>query len=241
MNKVQMIDGYAPASAANLALENERLRAELQARLAQLRACRGRMVEAIDAERRRIERDLHDGTQGRLVSLAMSLGLLEAKLGRDPQGARPIVRDAREAVAAALAELRDLSQGIYPTALAERGLAAALAELCERAALPVHLDISLDHRLPGDVEAAGYFLVSETLTNAVKHAHATEVRISVRCPPGRLLVKVADDGVGGATLGSGSGLRGLVDRIEGLGGRLRVFRAPGRGTTVGAEIPSGAH
>jgi signal transduction histidine kinase len=235
-----MIDGHAPGITADLALENERLRAELRARLAQLRACRGRVVEAIDQERRRIERDLHDGTQGRLVSLAMSLGLLEAKLAGGPEGARPIVREAREAVAVALAELRELSQGIYPAALAERGLASALAELCERAALPVHLDVSLDQRLAADVEAAGYFLVSEALTNAVKHAHATEVHISVRRQPGRLSVEVIDNGVGGATLASGSGLRGLVDRIEGLGGRLRVFSAPGRGTTVQAELPSGA-
>ena len=236
-----MIDGYAPASTAELALENARLRAELRARRAQLRAYRGRVAEAIDAERRRIERDLHDGPQGRLVSLAMSLGLLEAKLAGDPEAARPIAREAREAVAAALAELRELSQGIYPAALAERGLASALAGLCERVALPVHLDVSLDRRLPREVEAAGYFLVSEALTNAVKHAQATEVRISVRRQPGRLVVEVADDGVGGATLASGSGLRGLVDRIEGLGGRLLVLSPPARGTTVQAELPTGAH
>jgi signal transduction histidine kinase len=236
-----MIDAYASPTTADLALENERLRTELRARRAQLRACRGRVAAAIDAERRRIERDLHDGAQGHLVSLAMSLGLLEATLAGDPEAARPIAREAREALAAALADLRELSQGIYPTALAERGLASALAELCARAALPVHIDISLDQRLGADIEAAAYFFISEGLTNVIKHARATEVRISVERRRGRLFAEVADDGAGGATLESGSGLRGLVDRIEALGGRLLVFSPAGRGTTLRAELPTGAH
>lgn len=230
----------ATESTAELTLENERLRAELRARQAELRACRGRVREAIDAERRRIERDLHDGTQGRLVYLAITLGFLEAKLPGDPEAAQPIAREARATIAAVLADLRELSRGIYPAILVERGLRAALEELSTRAALPVRLEVSLNDRLAADVEAAGYFLVSESLTNATKHAHAKQVRVAVSGQNSRLSVEIVDDGVGGATLESGSGLRGLVDRIEGLGGRLLVLSPPGRGTTVRAELPSGA-
>jgi signal transduction histidine kinase len=196
--------------------------------------------EAIDAERRRIERDLHDGTQGRLVYLAMSLRILEAKLPGDPEAAQPIAREARAAIAAVLADLRELSRRIYPAILAERGLRAALEELGARAALPVRLEVSLNHRPAADVEAAGYFLVSESLTNAAKHAHAKQVRVSVSDHNSRLSVEIVDDGVGGATLESGSGVRGLVDRIEGLGGRLLLLSATGGGTTLRAELPSGA-
>ena len=229
----------ATESAAELTLENERLRAELRAHQAELRACRGRVSEAIHAERRRIERELHDGAQGRLVSLAMSLGYLEAKLPGDPEAAQPIARQARATIAAALADLRELSQGVYPAILAERGLRAALEELSARAALPVRLDVSLDRRLAAEVEATGYFVVSESLTNATKHADARQVRISVSDQNSRLSVEIVDDGVGGATLESGTGLRGLLDRIEGLGGRLLVLSPPDRGTTVRAELPVG--
>lgn len=224
-------------AAASLALENERLQAELRARLVELQASRARLVEATDAERRRIERDLHDGTQQRLVSIAMSLGLLESKLPAKEAAARPLVREAREALALALEELRELTHGINPPLLAERGLPAALEQLCRRAALPTRLAVSLDRRLPDQIESAAYFVVSEALTNAAKHSHGREVRVRATDEGGRLTVEVADDGIGGAGTAGGSGLRGLGDRIEALGGVFTVSSPPGRGTTLRAEIP----
>ena len=167
-------------AAAGLALENERLQAELRARLVELNASRGRLVEATDSERRRIERNLHDGTQQRLVSIAMSLGLLESKLPRDRDDAAPIVREARTALALALEELRELTQGIHPTLLVERGLPVALEELCRRAGLPAHLKVDLDVRLPDQVETAAYYFASEALSNAAKHSHGNEVRVGGR-------------------------------------------------------------
>src|SRR5581483_1612985 len=224
-------------AAAALTLENERLEAELRARLAELQASRARLVEATEAERRRIERDLHDGTQQRLVSIAMSLGLVEAKLSGDPRSVVPLVREAQEAIAVTLAELRELTQGIHPAVLSERGLGAAVDDLCRRAALPATPNVSLSERPPMQVEAAAYFVVSEALANAAKHSHATEVRVSVACDDGTLVVEVRDDGIGGAGGGDGTGLRGLADRVEALGGSLTVASPPGRGTAVRAEIP----
>jgi signal transduction histidine kinase len=220
-----------------LVLENERLRRELRAQLADLRSCRARLVSAIERERRRIERDLHDGTQGRLVSLAMSLGFLESMLPDCPVAAKPIAREARQAVAAVLEELRELSQGIYPSVLAERGLEAALSELCDRAPLPATLETSVAGRLATEVESAAYFVASEALANAAKHAHAQETSIRAWLRERVLVVEVSDDGIGGASLGAGSGLRGLADRVEGVGGALVVLSQPGAGTTVRAEIP----
>lgn len=226
-------------AAAALALENERLHAELRAQLAELRASRARLVEATDAERRRIERNLHDGTQQRLVSIAMSLGLLESKLPEGSVEAPALVRETREALALALEELRELTQGIHPTLLAERGLPAALDELCRRAALPVHLELEfeLEHRLPDQVESAAYFFASEALANAAKHSHAGQVRVHAFSDGSKLTLEIADDGIGGAAPGGGSGLRGLTDRVEALGGRMTVSSPPGRGTTLRADIP----
>lgn len=222
---------------AGLTLENERLQAELRARLAELQASRARLVEVTESERRRIERDLHDGTQQRLVSAAMSLGLAESKLPSAPAEAAPILKEAREALTSALAELRELSQGIHPSVLTERGLPAALDDLCRRAALPARLDVRLAERLPTPVETAAYFVVSEALTNAVKHSHATELRVGARREGDLLHVEIADDGIGGATPGAGSGLRGMADRVEALGGSLTVSSPPGRGTTVALVLP----
>jgi signal transduction histidine kinase len=224
-------------AAASLTLENERLQAELRARLVDLQASRARLVEATDAERRRIERDLHDGTQQRLISIAMSLGLLETKLPEQATSAQPIVREARQALTLALEELRELTHGINPPLLTERGLPAALDELCRRAALPTHLHLGVDRRLPDQVESAAYFVVSEALTNAAKHSHASEVRVTAACEGQSLAVEIADDGIGGASTTGGSGLRGLADRVEALGGRLCISSPPGRGTTLRAEIP----
>jgi signal transduction histidine kinase len=224
-------------AAAALALENERLQAELRARLEDLRASRARIVEAAQDERRRIERDLHDGTQQRLVSIAMTLGLADSKLERDPAAVRPLLDEARAELSNSLRELRELSQGIHPGILTERGLPAALEDLAYRARLPLELDVGLSERLPDRVEAAAYYVVSEALTNIAKHAQASAVRIRVQRTDGRAVVDIADDGVGGADGARGSGLRGLADRVDALGGRLRVESPPGRGTVVHAEIP----
>jgi signal transduction histidine kinase len=224
-------------AAAALTLENARLEAELRARLAELQASRARLVAATESERRRIERDLHDGTQLRLVSVAMALGLAESKLGADRVTVEPVLREARTALADALAELRELTQGIRPAILVERGLAIALDDLSRRAALPVRLDVSLSGRLTEEVEAAAYFVASEALANAAKHSHASEARL-VGCRDGDLLViEVSDDGIGGASVSAGSGVRGLADRVEALGGRLTLSSPPGRGTSIRAEIP----
>jgi signal transduction histidine kinase len=230
----------AVCAAAGLALENERLQAELRARLDDLHASRIRIVEAADAERRRLERDLHDGTQQRLVSVSMALGLAEAKLDSDPAGVGRILEDTRKRLEAALHELRELSQGIHPAILTERGLGPALQDLVYGAPVPIDLAVSIEERLPEPVEAAAYYVVAEALANVVKHASATAVSVSVDRRDGRAVVDVRDDGVGGADPARGSGLGGLGDRVEALGGRLAVESPPGRGTHLRAEIPCGS-
>ena len=231
----ELVDSVCAAAA--LTLENERLRAELLARLAELQASRARLVEATESERRRIERDLHDGTQQRLVSIAMTLGLAESKLGEGSWAVEPVLREARDALAVALEELRELSHGIRPAILVERGLAAALDDLSRRAALPVRLESAITGRLSTQVEAAAYFVASEALSNAAKHSHASEVLLLARREGQTLVLEVSDDGIGGAASGGGSGLRGLADRVEALGGRFTVSSPPGRGTTVHAQLP----
>jgi signal transduction histidine kinase len=226
-------------AAAGLALENERLQAELRARLDELQASRARLVHATDAERRRIERDLHDGTQQRLVSIAMSLGLLESKVPEGAAEAGPIVRETREALALVLQELRELTHGIHPPLLVERGLPAALDDLCGRAALPTRLELALAERLPEEIETAVYFFVGEALTNGAKHSHGSAMTVAASSDGRRVTVEVNDDGIGGATPAGGSGLRGLADRVEALGGQFTVSSPPGRGTTLRAEIPCG--
>ena len=228
---------YEATIDASLTLQNERLKTELSERVAELRDCRAAALEASAALRRRIERHLHDGMQQRLLSVAMSLGLLGAKLPADPEAALPIAREAREGLELALEELRELSDGVYPSVLTERGLPHALAELCRRSALPTRLEVFLESRPPAAVEAAAYFLVSEALSNAVKHSRADEVRIAVSREPELLFLDVADDGIGGARAKGGSGLRGLADSIEALGGRQVVSSPRGRGTALSAEIP----
>lgn len=224
-------------AAAALQIDNERLQAQLRARLEDVRASRTRIVEAAMTERRRIERDLHDGAQQRLVSVAMSLGLAESKVTAEPEAALAFVREARGRLTDALDELRELSQGIHPGILTERGLAAALAELTERVDLPVALAVSVSDRLPQAVEQAAYYVVSEALTNVVKHAHATYARVQIDRTNGMAVTRVSDDGIGGADATGGSGLRGLCDRVEALGGHLAVVSPPGRGTVVEVGIP----
>ncbi len=227
------------SAAAALALENERLQAELRARLEELRASRARIVEAADEERRRIERNLHDGTQQRLVSISMALGLAEAKLQSDPAAAGAVFGEARQGLSAALEELRELSHGIHPAILTERGLVAALQELVLRATVPVKLAAAATDRLPEQVEAAAYYVVSEALANIGKYARATSAQVRVEPLDDKVVLEVADDGIGGADAGRGSGLRGLTDRVEALGGRLWLSSPPGQGTIVRAEIPCG--
>ncbi|HJZ60748.1 MAG TPA: histidine kinase [Miltoncostaeaceae bacterium] len=227
----------AATAAAGLALSNERLQAELRRRLEELRRSRARLVEAGDAERRRLERDLHDGAQQRLVALSLTLRLARSRLESDPAAAEQALTAAEEQLTQALAELRELARGIHPAVLSDHGLAPALRALADRDPLPVDLDVSLEERLPWQVEVASYFVVAESLTNVAKYAGASAVRIEVGRVDGRATVLIADDGVGGADPRRGSGLRGLTDRVEALDGRLTVKSPQGQGTTVLAEFP----
>ncbi len=226
----------AVTAAAAIALENERLQADLRARLEELRGSRARIVEAGDAERRRLERNLHDGTQQQLVSVAIGLRLVASRLEGDSEAAE-LLAAARDELAAALDELRELAQGIHPAVLTDHGLDVALETLAARAPLPVRVRVEVAERLPEAVEVAAYYLVAEGLTNVAKYAGASTASVAVEREDGRLVVQVADDGVGGADPAHGSGLRGLADRVEALNGRLRVWSPAGGGTKVLAEIP----
>ena len=221
-----------------VAEENVRLDAELQARLDELRESRARIVEAGYAARRKLERDLHDGAQQRLVGLALDLRLAREKLDDDPQAAAAMLDEASGDLAKATEELRELARGIHPAVLSDRGLEAAVESLAQRAPLPVEIDASVEGRLPEPVEAAAYFVVSEALTNVVRHSGADRAEVGIRRDNGRLVVEVADDGTGGADP-AGSGLRGLADRVAALDGRLRVDDPAGGGTIVRADIPLG--
>jgi PAS domain S-box-containing protein len=219
------------------AAEVNRLNAELHARLEELAASRARIVTAGDVERRRLERNLHDGAQQRLVSLSLTLRLARAKLESDPAAARVALANAGEELALALAELRELARGLHPAVLTDHGLRAAVEMLAGRAPVPVEIAAIPDERLPGPVEAAAYYLIAEALTNVTKYAQASTVRVRVAVSETSVLVEVSDDGVGGADPAAGSGLRGLADRVEALGGRLDVTSPAGAGTTLRAEIP----
>jgi signal transduction histidine kinase len=225
------------SAAAALALENERLDAELRAKVEELRASRTRMIEATLAERRRLERDLHDGAQQRLVSLALDLRMVEARLADDPGGGAELLQTARGELEAALGELRELARGIHPAVLSDRGLGAALDTLASRAPLPVELDTRLGERLPEPVELAAYFVVTEALTNVAKYADASQATVRAIREDGRVVVEVLDDGVGGADPSTGSGLRGLADRLAALDGTLEVRSENGGGTVLRADIP----
>jgi PAS domain S-box-containing protein len=197
---------------------------------------RARIVEAGDEARRQLERNLHDGAQQRLVALSISLRLAQSKLSADPEAADAVLEGARAELAAALDDLRELARGIHPAVLTDRGLAAAVEALAARSPVPVSVEIS-DEALPAAVEAAAYYVIAESLANATKYARATGVTVRVSREDGRASVQVADDGGGGADPAAGSGLRGLADRVEALGGTLAVESPPGGGTCVGAEIP----
>jgi PAS domain S-box-containing protein len=204
---------------------------------AELRASRTRIVEAADAERRRIERDLHDGAQQLLLGLALDLRLARNAIGDNGGDAGALVDEALDDLAEAMTELRELARGIHPAVLTEHGLKAAFAMLSERAAMPVEILAVPDERFDPSVEATAYFVAAEALTNVVRYAQATRAELEARRTGDRLVVSVRDDGVGGATPGTGSGLRGLEDRVAALGGELDVSSPSGEGTTVTARIP----
>jgi signal transduction histidine kinase len=188
-------------------------------------------------QRRRLERDLHDGAQQRLVSLALTLRMTRDKLGPDAGEAGRLLDDSRQELDEALRELRELARGIHPTVLSNRGLVGALEALAHRAPLPVEVGELPAQRFPEQVELAAYFVVSEALANVAKHASATQASVTMIKTGGRLVVEISDDGVGGADIGRGTGLRGLTDRLAAIEGRLDVDSKPGRGTTVRASIP----
>jgi signal transduction histidine kinase len=228
----------AVSAAAGIALENGRLHAELRARLEELRGSRERVLQASQEERQRLERNLHDGAQQRLIALSLDLSRLEARLGDDPD-ARAQIDQAREEIAQSLEELREVAHGLHPAVVSGHGLAVALESLAARAPVPIRLNVDLAERVDEQLEVAAYYVVSESLANIGKHAQASSATIDVARAHGQLVVEIVDDGVGGADSESGSGLRGLADRVEALDGRLRVWTPRGGGTRVRAEMPCG--
>jgi signal transduction histidine kinase len=226
--------GAAVGRAVALWLDRERLGTELRAAIGELRGSRERLLHAGDAERRRIERDLHDGAQQRLASLLLSLKLERRRLGQADSELLDVIEAG---LAGALGELRDLAAGILPPLLVDRGLPAAVAELAGRSPVPVEIARMPSERLGPEVEVAAYFVISEALANVVKHAGARHVTVLVDRDDGRAVVEVTDDGVGGAVSRSGSGLRGLSDRVGALDGSLAVQSPPGGGTRLHVELP----
>jgi signal transduction histidine kinase len=232
-----LVDGVA--AVARLSIENERLHAEVRAQLEDVRASRERIVRAADHERRRVERNIHDGAQQRLVSLSLALSMAQAKVNNSSPEVAATLVNAEAELKTAIRELRELARGIHPAILTEAGLAAALDSLVEQSPVPVRLHTELNGRLASSVEATVYFVAAEALTNVAKYAAATSVQLSVSVVDGWLRLIVADDGVGGADPDQGSGLRGLLDRVAALGGRLSIDSVPGGGTRLTAEMPCG--
>jgi signal transduction histidine kinase len=225
----------AVGSMARLALENERLAAQVRAQLEEVRASRARIVEAADAERRRIERDLHDGAQQRLLALAMRLD--QAREGSSDAAA--IIDATTTELLTAVREVRDLARGLHPTILTDSGLAAAVEALAERTPFPITTDVT-DARFPPLLEIAAYYTIVEGLTNIARYADATDARVEAVVRDGRLIVTVGDNGRGGADPASGSGLRGLADRLAAIGGDLQVSSPMGEGTVLTATLPTSA-
>jgi signal transduction histidine kinase len=226
----------AVSAAAGIAIENARLQAQLAARLEELRGSRARAIEAGQAERKLLERNLHDGAQQRLVALTLRLALLKKEVAGSPAVGEQF-EEVQSELAQSLEELRDLARGIHPAVLSGHGLAIALEQAGARAPVPVELTIEFDGRLPEPVEVAAYYVVTESLANMAKHAQASSATIDVSRVGAVVVVEVVDDGIGGADSERGSGIRGLGDRVEALGGRLRVWTPKGGGTRVRAEIP----
>ncbi|MET0147320.1 MAG: sensor histidine kinase [Ilumatobacteraceae bacterium] len=211
------------------------------AQVTKLETFRSAAVDSAEAERRRIERDLHDGAQQRLVALAANLGSAREKLDHDQiEEGRQMVAVAHEEAKAALREIRDLVRGIHPVILEDRGLDAALSAVVARSPIPVALDVKVEPRPSPAVESAAYFVVNEALTNVARHAMATRAQVSIARAGYRLVIEVRDDGVGGADDAKGTGLRGLRDRVAGLGGNMYVISPPGGPTTISVELPCGS-
>ena len=227
----------SPTVAVRLAIENARLQVQLRAQLDEVRQSRARLVEAADAERRRLERDLHDGAQQQLVTLLLSLQLAKAEAlqGSDPNVAH-LLDGTIGSLRQALDEIRSLARGIHPTVLVAGGLGPAIRSLAERCPIPVEVTGDLD-RLEPRLEAALYFVAAEAITNAVKHSRGQRIRVELDRRCGWASVHVSDDGVGGADLSRGSGLIGLTDRMAAVGGRLSVQSNRLQGTTLHAEVP----
>jgi signal transduction histidine kinase len=222
---------------ANRYLVRGLLGKDLSERVQTLTQTRAAAVDLAAADRRQIERDLHDGVQQRLVSLAMDLGRAKDKLDTDPERAKDLVDEAHEEAKRAITEVRDLARGIHPAVLTDRGLDAALSALAARSTMPVDVQVDVSERPPASVEAAAYFVVSEALTNVTKHANATKASVTVRRSGDRLTIQVQDDGVGGAQVAEGSGLAGLRDRVGALDGELHLLSPSGGPTVLMVEIP----
>ena len=213
---------------------------QLAAEVGRLETSRAAAVDSAETERRRIERDLHDGAQQRLVALAANLGAARDKLDSDPDASRALVVDAHEEAKAALAEIRDLVRGIHPVILGDRGLDAALSAVIARSPVPVTLETSIARRPPAAIESAAYFIVTECLTNVARHANATKVSIGITRVGDRLVMEIHDNGIGGADASRGSGLQGLRDRVLALGGTMYVISPVGGPTTISVELPCGS-
>lgn len=224
-------------AAGNRAVVRGMLGTTLERRVQTLTETRTAAVDLAAEDRRRIERDLHDGVQQRLVALAMDLGRAKDKMDSDPDRAKELVTDAHEEAKRAITEVRDLARGIHPAVLTDRGLDAALSALAARSTVPVTIAVDVAPRPPASVEAAAYFVVSEALANVAKHARATAAAVTVRRGDDHLTVQVQDDGVGGATLVEGSGLAGLRDRVQALDGELHLLSPEGGPTVLMVEIP----
>ena len=226
----------AVRAAATMALENERLLAESEARLAEVQASRQRIVAAGDAERRRLERDLHDGAQQRLVALSLQLRMIRSDIRRDPDQAEQLAAAASDELAHSLQELRELARGIHPAAL-DHGLASALESLATRSTVATAVTCDAPDHVPQAVELAVYFVACEALANVGKYAEATAASLRLSRTAAGVAIEIADDGVGGADAANGSGLHGLADRVEALDGHLLVTSPPGAGTVITAELP----
>ncbi len=229
----------AVAATAAIALDDARLQAESEDRLAELRASRERIVTAGDAERRRLERNLHDGAQQRLLSVALQLRMVHSRIREDPEFAEQAISSAADELSQSLEELRELARGIHPAVL-NHGLQAALTSLASRASVATTVSFDPPGRLPEPVELAAYFVACEALANVAKYAQATQATVRVSRRDGQAIIEIADDGVGGADETAGTGLQGLADRVAALDGTLRILSPPGGGTVVTAELPCGS-
>jgi signal transduction histidine kinase len=227
----------ATGSAAALALRNERLEAELRANVEELRASRARIVQASDTARRELERNLHDGAQQHLVSMALTLRMATEVVESDPNSAKELLTQASADLAEATTELRELARGIHPAILTDKGLGAALGALAGRSTVPVALGAVPEERLPAPIESAAYFVAAEALTNVARYSEAGSAAVDVTRADGYAAIEIRDDGIGGARVDAGSGLKGLEDRVAALDGKLVVVSDPGSGTTIRAEFP----